>query len=175
LDVTILHNDPYNPHGYDKKLFTDDGTKFLGSYVSEVLGERFATKHFGKHHEDLVIIPKTLECIISSEMMPPKRPIGIDFYDFEIRPDCLPLDEFNDEIISHFGAMHDRFVIHAETTEDIPIEWLETDINEELVKRHIPLFNHEHGYPMFHAQHLYDFLDHVFKMPFSAAIFGCDS
>lgn len=67
-----------------------------------------------------------------------------------------------------------RFEFYCEISNEVTSEWLNTNIDERLALRHIPLLPTHTGSFYFHAYHLDSFLDFAFKMKDGHNIFGKD-
>lgn len=159
--------------GFSDLEDADDGVpKFRGRYLDDLMDTTSAVSHFGPDYRDTFISVPVMQAIIRDRFTPPARPLGIRFPLFTIDPICFEYVDTNNEILSDIGCMSERFKWYCEVDDVTPEEWLCSEINEDIILRHIPLFLNHTNSAYFHAHHLDAFMHYAFRMSNGVQIFG---
>lgn len=157
--------------------FDDVGTKactFLGKCLDQIMDKPSAVSLLGVDYSRALISGPLMVTIIRPLFVPPARPLDIDFPPFDIDPECLGYITMNNEILERTSEISERFRWYCEVDGDTPEEWLTSELDEEIIKRHIPLLPTHTDDVYFHAHHLDAFLHYAFRMKDGHQIFGSD-
>lgn len=154
--------------------FDEESGMIRGRFLDKIVDEASATKHFGEDYRHKLIGAPAMQAFLSPLFIAPAMPLGIDFNPFTIYPDCLYNNLVCNEVLDEVQMVVYRFELYCEMSDEVTYEWLNTQIDERLALRHIPLLPTHTGSFYFHAYHLDSFLDFAFKMKDGHHIFGKD-
>lgn len=163
-----------DPEDDDSGWLNDDRpNEVSGIILDRIAPATWSCDRFGDDYAKSFFPKKEMAFYINLLFDRPCVDLGIKFDPFTIPEDAVSADHCG-ELLSPIENLSDRRCFYMEVNiedEDEHHPWHNIRVDDSYLARFIPLLKVDEGTALFHAPHLYDALDHLFKIEGVAALF----